>query len=111
MLETVCFQYLVPAWSRNLTAKAVHRPKLHITGSGLAAALFEVDADALRRPESSVSEAFLESFVVGEVARQLTWSDTEASLFHWRDRDGAEVDIVLERPNGGVVSKSRRRSM
>ena len=40
---------------------------------------------------------------MGEVARQLTWSDTEASLFHWRDRDGAEVDIVLERPNGDVV--------
>ena len=29
--------------------------------------------------------------------------ETEASLFHWRDRDGAKVDIVLERPNGLVV--------
>lgn len=103
MLETVYFHYLVPAWSRNLTAKAVRRPKLHVTDSGLATALCGVDADALRRPDSSVSGAFLESFVVGEVARQLTWSDTEASLFHWRDRDGAEVDIVLERPNGEVV--------
>jgi uncharacterized protein len=103
MLETVYFHYLVPAWSRNLTAKAVRRPKLHLTDSGLAAALCGVDADTLRRPESSVSGAFLESFVVGEVSRQLTWSDTEASLFHWRDRDGAEVDIVLERPSGEVV--------
>lgn len=103
MLETVYFHYLVPAWSRNLTAKAVRRPKLHITDSGLATALCGVDADALRQPENSASGAFLESFVVGEVARQLTWSDTEASLFHWRDRDGAEVDIVLERPNGDVV--------
>jgi uncharacterized protein len=103
MLETVYFHYLVPAWSRNLTAKAVRRPKLHITDSGLATALCGVNADALSRPENSVSGAFLESFVVGEVARQLTWSDTEASMFHWRDRDGAEVDILLERPNGDVV--------
>ena len=103
MLETVYFHYLIPAWSRNLTAKAVRRPKLHITDSGLATGLCGVDADGLRRPETSVSGAFLESFVVGEVARQLTWSDTEASMYHWRDRDGAEVDIVLERPNGDVV--------
>ena len=103
LLETVYFHFLVPAWSRNLTAKAVHRPKLHITDSGLATALCGVDADALRRPDSSVSGAFLESFVVGELARQLTWSQTEASMFHWRDRDGAEVDVVLERPSGDVV--------
>ena len=103
LLETVYFHHLVPAWSRNLTAKAVRRPKLHITDSGLATALCGVNADALGRPESSASGMFLESFVVGEVARQLTWSETEASMFHWRDRDGAEVDIVLERPDGDVV--------
>jgi uncharacterized protein len=103
MLETVYFHYLVPAWSRNLTAKAIRRPKLHITDSGLATALCGTSADALGKPESSISGAFLESFVVGEIARQLTWSETEASLFHWRDRDGAEVDIVLERPSGEIV--------
>lgn len=103
MLETVYFHHLVPAWSRNLTAKAVRRPKLHITDSGLATALCGLDADALRRPDSAVSGAFLESFVVGELARQSTWSTTEASIFHWRDRDGAEVDVLLERPNGDVV--------
>ena len=103
MLETVYFHYRVPAWSRNLTAKGTRRPKLHVTDSGLAAALCGLDADAMRRPEATSSGAFLESFVVGEIARQLTWSETEASLFHWRDRDGAEVDVVLERPSGEVV--------
>ena len=48
--------------------------------------------------------------VVGEVARQLTWSDTEASMFHWRNRDGAEVDIVLKRPNGDVVGTEVKAS-
>jgi uncharacterized protein len=103
MLETVYFHYRVPAWSRNLTSKAVRSPKFHITDPGLAAALCGLDADGLRRPDSTHSGAFLESFVVGEIARQLTWSETEASLFHWRDRDGAKVDVVLERPTGEVV--------
>lgn len=65
MLETVYFHHLVPAWSRNLTAKAVRRPKLHITDSGLATALCGMKADALRRPENSVSGAFLESWACG----------------------------------------------
>jgi uncharacterized protein len=103
MLETIYFHYRVPAWSRNLTAKAVRSPKLHITDTGLAAALLGVDADMLRRPNAPLSGALLESFVVGELARQLTWSDTEASLYHWRDRDGTEVDLLLERPNGEIV--------
>jgi uncharacterized protein len=103
MLETVYFHYRVPAWSRNLTSKAVRSPKFHLTDSGLAAALIGVDAAALQRPDEPVSGALLETFVVGELARQLTWSDTEASLYHWRDRDGNEVDLVLEQPNGDIV--------
>jgi uncharacterized protein len=74
-----------------------------VTDSGLAAALCGLGADSLPRPDSTHSGALLESFVVGEICRQLTWSATEASLFHWRDRDGAEVDVVLERPTGEVV--------
>lgn len=47
--------------------------------------------------------ALLETFVAGELARQLTWSDTDAGLYHWRDRGGREVDLVLEASDGRVV--------
>jgi uncharacterized protein len=103
MLETVYLIHRVPAWSRNLTAKSVRRPKVHVVDSGVAAVLCGVDAERLRRPEATISGALLETFVVGEIARQLTWSSVEAQLFHFRDRDGAEVDLVLERPSGEIV--------
>ena len=45
---------------------------------------------------SDVACDLLETFVAGELRRQLVWSDTEASLFHFRARDGREVDLVLE---------------
>jgi predicted AAA+ superfamily ATPase len=32
----------------------------------------------------------------GELRRQLVWAETPARLFHFRDRDGLEVDIVVE---------------
>jgi predicted AAA+ superfamily ATPase len=103
LLETIYLHHVVPAWSRNLTAKVVHRPKLHIIDSGLAAHLVGVDAAALARPTATQAGPLLESFVAGELARQLTWSDTEAGLYHWRDRGGIEVDLVIEAADGAVA--------
>ena len=45
----------------------------------------------------------LESFVLSELARQLTWSRQPAELSHYRDRDRYEVDAVLETRQGHVV--------
>lgn len=33
---------------------------------------------------------------MGEFARQLTWSQTPVSLFHYHDREGREVDVILK---------------
>jgi uncharacterized protein len=51
----------------------------------------------------------LETFVAMELTRQITWSDQPASLYHFRTRDGVEVDTVLETPDGrlaGVETKA-----
>lgn len=71
--------------------------------SGLAAYLLGTDPDGLARPTAAHSGQLLESFVAGELARQLTWSDQEAALYHWRDRSGVEVDLLLETPDGRVA--------
>ncbi|WP_201845726.1 DUF4143 domain-containing protein [Myceligenerans indicum] len=39
-----------------------------------------------------------------EIARQLTWCETRGDQFHYRTRDGDEVDIVLENLLGEVVA-------
>jgi Domain of unknown function (DUF4143) len=35
---------------------------------------------------------------------QLTWAATDVSLYHWQDRSGAEVDIVIEAADGRVTA-------
>lgn len=45
----------------------------------------------------------METFVAGELRAQAEWSDTRVALHHFRDRDGAEVDLVLEAADGRVV--------
>jgi uncharacterized protein len=45
----------------------------------------------------------LENFAIGEVARQLTRAEEPVQLFHYRDRDKVEVDMVLEHASGAVI--------
>ena len=39
----------------------------------------------------------LETFVFQELRRQASWQETPVSFFHFRDKDGAEVDLVLQK--------------
>jgi predicted AAA+ superfamily ATPase len=41
--------------------------------------------------------------VANEIAKQLTWCQTPARLLHFRDSDGAEVDLLLEADDGRVA--------
>jgi len=97
ILETICLVRQVPAWSTNLTTRAVATPKIIFTDTGLASHLTKgASADG---PVGGL----LENFVLGEIARHLTWSDTFAHLYHYRDRDQYEVDGVIEDKAGRVV--------
>ena len=44
-----------------------------------------------------------ETFAAMELRRQVAWQDDAPRQFHYRDRDGREVDVVLERRDGSVV--------
>ncbi|MFI7125711.1 ATP-binding protein [Nonomuraea sp. NPDC050153] len=103
LLETVFLVQSLPAWSRNLNARAVRRPKLHITDTGLAAHLLSVDAEGLGARVAPARGALVETFIANELAKQATWSPFRLNLFHWRVSQGAEVDLVVERTNGRVI--------
>nr|WP_255426493.1 DUF4143 domain-containing protein [Pseudonocardia sp. C8] len=75
------------------------RPKLTITDTGLAARLL----GGRLRTDPDLAGRLLETFVAGELRAQCEWSRTRPSLFHFRDRTGVEVDIVLESGDGHVV--------
>jgi uncharacterized protein len=45
----------------------------------------------------------LETFVVMELYKQLSWSKTRAQLYHFRTHTGQEVDTVLEGPAGDIA--------
>lgn len=88
-------------YSRNLSTRVTAHPKLHVTDSGLATALSRLDENTIgRHPHFG---HLLESFVVGEVLRQLGWSGGMCEPWYFRDAEGNEVDLVLERSDGSLV--------
>jgi len=100
LLELVFVVRTIPAWSSNLTARAIATPKLLLNDSGLAGRLVGLSSS---QPTHAAVGGLLENFVLGELSRQLSWSEEPARLWHYRDRDGVEVDAVLERSSGEVV--------
>ncbi|MFB4277370.1 ATP-binding protein [Nonomuraea sp. MTCD27] len=102
LLEEVFLIKRIPAWSRNLSNRAVGTPKVAFVDSGVAANMLGTDARGLVRPGGAFGP-LLEGFVLMELARQLTWSDELAELYHYRTKDGTEVDAVLENRQGRVV--------
>lgn len=98
-LEAVFLIQTIPSWSTNLTARVVRRPKLAMTDTGLAARLL----GGRLRSDPELAGRLIETFVTGELRAQAEWSEARPSAFHFRDRDGIEVDLVLESGDGRVV--------
>src|SRR5262249_46532726 len=92
----------IPAWSSNVTTRAVATPKLLLTDSGLGAHLAGLTPSRVTDITAPVGP-LLENFVLGELARQLTWAEEPVRLYHYRDRDQVEVDAILERASGEIV--------
>jgi predicted AAA+ superfamily ATPase len=103
LLEAVFLVHRLPVWSRNLTARVVKHSKLHLTDTGLAASLLGISPESLTKPVAPARGPLVETFIVNELAKQATWSETAVRLHHWRISGGAEVDVVLERDDGQVV--------
>jgi uncharacterized protein len=102
LMEEVFLIKRIPGWSRNLGTRATAAPKLIFVDSGIAARLLALESHALRRPGAPFGP-LLESFVLSELARQLTWSRQLADLYHYRDHNKIEVDGILENRHGQVI--------
>ncbi len=85
----------LPSWHSNLMKRLVKTPKLHIGDTGLACALLGLSEDALLE-DRSLFGRLLESFVYQELRRLASWREEPIAFYHFRDKDGVEVDLVLE---------------
>ncbi len=105
LLEDLFLIQTLPAWGKTLRARAAKLPKVHLVDSGLAAWLRGSSSTKLASLDPTHLSEFghlLETFVVGELRKQLSWFDEPVHLGHWRV-DNDEVDAVVEFHDGRVL--------
>lgn len=102
LLERIFLIELLPPWHSNRLSRLIKTPKLHLGDTGLAASLLGVDAGSLSKDRTLLGQ-LLETFVFQELRRQASWHEAVISFYHFRDKDGYEVDIVLERDGRDVA--------
>ncbi|MBL9140822.1 MAG: DUF4143 domain-containing protein, partial [Phycisphaerae bacterium] len=95
LLERIFVLDELPPWHSNRLKRLVKTPKLHVTDSGLACALLGLSPADLWQDREAFGQ-LLETFVYGELRRQSSAMEDPIDFSHFRDKDGAEVDIVLE---------------
>jgi len=86
----------LPPWYSNRTSRLLKTPKLHLGDTGLACALLGTGSAELKADRQLLGQ-LLETFVFQELKREASWHEDRHEFFHFRDRDGYEVDIVVER--------------
>lgn len=79
LLTAVFLIKQIPAWSAGQTHRAIGTPKLAFTDTGIACHLIGQDADRLAEPDGTAGQ-MIGTFVMMELARQLTWSEEPASI-------------------------------
>jgi predicted AAA+ superfamily ATPase len=102
ILEDLFLVRQLKPWHVNLGSRQIKSSKTYIVDSGMLAHL--IGADERRIVEDgAVAGTMLESFIAMELQRQADWTDRPIQLFHYRDKQQREVDIVIERHDGDVV--------
>lgn len=96
VLERMFLIRRLPSWGRAASRRFVRASKIHLTDSGLAATLAgRTTADWLG--DRAAMGGLLESFVVQQLIAQAAWTDPDLRFWHYRDRHGNEVDLVITR--------------
>jgi len=107
LLEDLFLVRRLHAWGRTLRARSAASPKLHVVDAGVAARLLRLTPKRLANLDPAALSEFghlLETFVVGELIKQVSWSGGISNIGHWRTHDGHEVDFIVEHEDGMVTA-------
>jgi len=109
IFESLHLVHRLQPWFTNRLKRLTKSPKIHFIDAGLLAAMRDVSPKSVARDKTSFG-SILETFVFSELSKIATWNDQQCSFSHFRDKDGNEVDIVLENRRGEIVGIAIKHS-
>ncbi len=101
-LEALYLVERLEPWTRTDYARVGKQPRLYMTDSGLMASLLGWRIDQIRF-DADRSGKLVETFAFNEIAAEVDAGDGRYRLFHYRDREQREVDLIVEREDGALL--------
>jgi len=103
ILELMFIVKRLPAYVKNAAKRTViGMPKVQFVDTGLACYLL-----GLRRVESLLHSQFydslLETYLFMECCKHMTWAEEDVRLYHFRDKQKNEVDLVIEKGDSRII--------
>jgi len=95
VLEASGIVSLLQPWHSTLSKRLVKTPKLHFLDTGLAAYLTQWNSPQTLEA-GAMAGALFESWVYGEILRSHAHGGHAAALYHYRDKDQREIDLLIE---------------
>ncbi len=106
-INAVYLTGIIPAYSSNLGKRLIKSPRIVFIDTGLSSYLNSIhDTVSLRK--SNIKGQLMENFVIMELLKQSSWSNSKPGIYHYRTLKGIETDIILESKNKiiGIEVKS-----
>lgn len=95
ILEALGIMFYLHPYSNNLLKRLVKTPKIYFYDTGLICHLTRWSS-AQTLENGAMNGAILENYVVSEIAKTYLNCGMEPYMYYYRDKDGKEIDIVLE---------------
>ena len=106
ILETSFLVFRLPAFHANIRKRLVKMPKLHFYDTGLVCWLLGIRTPGQLRSHPLRGPIF-ETWVVSEVAKRMLNRGESPRLSFYRDRSGAEVDLIIEQPSRRTLVETK----
>ncbi len=95
LIERLFLIEYLPPWFSNRAKRLIKTSKLHFGDTGLACNLLRCSATEIDDQRELLGQ-LLETFVFGEIQKQADAHPERITLHYLRDKDGYEVDIVVQ---------------
>ncbi len=107
ILETSFLVFRLPAFHANIRKRLVKMPKLHFYDTGLVCWLLGIRTPGQLRTHP-LRGAIFETWVASEITKhRINRGGRILGLSFYRDRNGAEVDLIIERPSRRTLVEAK----
>ena len=106
ILETSFLVFRLPPFHANLRKRLVKMPKLYFYDTGLVCWLL-----GIRTPEQlrahPLRGAVFETWIISEIVKNRTNLGITSGLSFYRDKNGAEADLIIGQPEGVLLVEAK----